>query len=132
MTSDKLYGLAFEYKKTKLWNHLSDTQVFALELSGGRVGYISIMGRAGGHCALGLFIGDEGFNSFRVIAQADPMMMSQLEFHEHLIQQTCLQCIFENYLKAKMALPRKNGKTPGDMPAAMESESAEETRIRIL
>ncbi len=95
MTSDKLYGLAFEYKKTKLWNHLSDTQVFALELSGGRVGYISIMGRAGGHCALGLFIGDEGFNSFRVIAQADPIMMSQLEFHEHLIQQTCLQCIFE-------------------------------------
>ena len=53
MISDKLFALAFEYKKTKLWNHLSDTQVFALELSGGRVGYISIMGRAGGQSDTG-------------------------------------------------------------------------------
>lgn len=95
MTSDKLYGLAFEYKKTKLWNILRDTEVFAVKLSGGRIGYISIMGMAGGHCALGLFIGDDGFDSFRAIAQTDPMTMSQLKFQEHILQQICLQCAFE-------------------------------------
>ena len=60
MTSDKLYGLAFEYKKTRLWKVLGDMEVFAVKLSADRIGYISIMGYLGEHCALGLYIGEEG------------------------------------------------------------------------
>lgn len=95
MTSDKLYELAFEYKKKKLWKMLRDTEVFAVKLSGGRIGYVSVMGAAGGHCALGLYIGVDGFNSFRAIAETDPTMMTPLKFQEHILQQICLQCAFE-------------------------------------
>ncbi|MDO4328515.1 MAG: hypothetical protein Q4C66_04165 [Lachnospiraceae bacterium] len=46
MISDQLYTLAFAYKKTKLWETLRDTEIFAVRLSGGRIGFISIMGAA--------------------------------------------------------------------------------------
>lgn len=95
MISDKLFGLAFEYKKTKLWNILWDQDVFAVKLSGGRIGYISIMGAAGRHCALALYIGDEGFNSFHTVASVDDYVLPPLEAHERLLKQDCLQCAFE-------------------------------------
>lgn len=95
MISDKLFGLAFEYKKTKLWDILWDQDVFAVKLSGGRIGYISIMGAAGRHCALALYIGDEGFNSFRTAARVDDYVLPPLEAHERLLKQDCLQCAFE-------------------------------------
>lgn len=95
MISDKLYQLAFEYKKTKLWKILWDTQVFAVKLSDGNMGYISIMGMAGEHCALALYIGADGLDSFRTIAKANQFMMAPMEFQESLLQQNCLQCVFE-------------------------------------
>lgn len=94
MISDKLYALAFSYKKTKLWNILWDMDVFAVKLSDGRIGYISIMGAAGAHCALGLYIGEDGFNSFRMMAKADRFEMSHFQFQEYMLQQNCLQCAF--------------------------------------
>ena len=71
MISDRLYELAFEYKKRKLWKILWDLQLFGVKLSDDRIGYISIMGAAGEHCALGLYVGDEGMESFRTIARAN-------------------------------------------------------------
>lgn len=94
MISDRLYGLAFEYKKTKLWDRLWDTQVFAVKLSDGRIGYISVMGNAGQHCALGLYIGREGLDSLRRVERADEFSMPLYEFQELLSQQDCLQCVF--------------------------------------
>ena len=44
MASDRLYELAFAYKKTKLWERISDSQLFAVELLNGEIGYICIMG----------------------------------------------------------------------------------------
>ena len=52
MISDKLFGLAFEYRKTRLWDILFDQDVFAVKLSGDRIGYIRIMGAAGKDGAL--------------------------------------------------------------------------------
>lgn len=95
MISDKLFGLAFEYKKTKLWNILWDRDIFAVKLSDGRIGYISIMGAAGKHCALGLYIGEDGFQSFRSIIDVDEYLLPPLAAHEHLLKQDCLQCAFE-------------------------------------
>lgn len=95
MIEDQLYALAFEYKKTKLWNILWDMDVFAVKLSDGNIGYISIMGAGGEHCALGLYIGAKGFQSFRILAEADHSKMNMLQMHEHILQQDCLQCAFE-------------------------------------
>lgn len=95
MISDRLYELAFEYKKRKLWKILWDLQLFGVKLSDDRIGYISIMGAAGEHCALGLYVGEEGMESFRTLARANRYQLSPLEFQEHLLQQNCLQCAFE-------------------------------------
>ncbi len=95
MISDKLYELAFEYKKTKLWEILWDTELFAVKLSGGRIGYISIMGAGGEYCALALYIGEEGFRSFCETAKADRLTMAPIEFQEYMLRQNCLQCAFE-------------------------------------
>ena len=56
MISDKLYQLAFEYKKTKLWKKLWDTDLFAIQPPDGPICYICVMGAAGDHCAIGAYI----------------------------------------------------------------------------
>ena len=63
MTRNDLYAAAFRYKRTKLWKKLSESELFAIRLRNGETGYISIMGEYGELCALGLYIGDEGFRS---------------------------------------------------------------------
>jgi len=94
MISDRLYGLAFAYKKTKLWEKMPDTYLFGVKLSDGRIGYISIMGMSGQHCALGLYIGSEGLDSLRRLERADEFTMSRYVLQELMMQQDCLQCIF--------------------------------------
>lgn len=96
MISDKLYGLAFEYKKKKLWEKVWDSELFAVKLADGRIGYISIMGAAGQHCALGLYIGNKGLDSFRAMIRADGILMFPFDFQEQVLQQDCLQCSFES------------------------------------
>ena len=76
------------------WKKLSDTEIFAVRLPEDRIGYISVMGMAGGHCALGLYIGEEGLNSFRRMAKADWAAMNPFTFQEQFLQQNCLQCVF--------------------------------------
>lgn len=96
MICDKLFELAFAYRKTKLWEFLSDTDLFAVKLTNDRIGYISIMGAAGELCAVGLYIGEEGFNSYRAIAKAGQFFLPAFEMQEHVLRQSCLQCAFEN------------------------------------
>lgn len=93
MICDKLYQLAFEYKKTKLWRVLWDTEIFAIKLSDGRIGYISIMGFRREHCAFALYIGEEGFDSLREAVREDGFL-STMEFSENMLRQRCLQCEF--------------------------------------
>lgn len=95
MISDRLYALAFEYKKTKLWNILWDTEIFAVKMSDGEIGYISIMGMKGEHCAVGLYIGQKGIDSIRIITKLNQFMISSGIADEMLLQIQCLQCVFE-------------------------------------
>lgn len=95
MISDRLYELAFAYRKTKLWEVLWDTEMFGVKLPDGRTGFVSIMGAAGRHCALGVYIGTRGLDSFRIMSKADQFQMEVFEFQEQLMQQECLQCSFE-------------------------------------
>ncbi len=103
MASDKLYKLAFQYKNTKLWKKLYDDEIFAVKLPDGKTGYISIMGMAGDYNAIGLYVGSEGFNSYRIVA--DIYMSgfeSQLLYQECLLRQECLQCTFQNKSELSM------------------------------
>ncbi len=96
MITDQLYELAFLYKKTKLWQKLWDTQLFAITLTEGRTGYISIMGAGGEHNALALYIGQEGLDSYRKMVTLHESAVDPLVFKERLMSQKCLQCAFES------------------------------------
>lgn len=95
MISEQLYELAFRYKKTKLWTIIWDTEIFAVELSDNRIGYVSIMGSGSQHYALALYIGDKAFQGLYSLATVNSVFLTEYEFHEHILQQDCLQCLFE-------------------------------------
>ena len=94
-----MYELAFQYKKTKLWKKLYDSQVFAVRLPDGEMGYCSVMGMLGEHLALAVYIGDRGYQSYRKIAFSgmEPMDPEDAAgYPEWLMAQDCLQCTFES------------------------------------
>ena len=95
MKKDDLYEAAFRYKKSKLWNKLWDNDVFAVHLSNGHIGYISIMGKNGEYNALGLYLDNAGFQSYRIIANAG-VSDSEFRNHEMLLQQRCLHMALES------------------------------------
>ena len=104
MNREILYDAAFRYKKAGLWKKLWDSDLFAIKLKNGEIGYVSIMGRLGEYNAIALYIGNEGFNSYRVMANGRPTG-SPFKDHEILIKQKCLQ----------MALERKDGLLPEEV-----------------
>lgn len=95
MASDKLYDLAIQYKKTRLWKKLKDTELFAFTTTDGEIAYCSVMGELGEHIALALYVGEEGLDSYRKLHDGNTAM-KQLEAQEILLSQDCLQCSYEN------------------------------------
>ena len=96
ITRDKLYDTAFRYKKAGLWKKLWDNDVFAIKLKSGETGFVSILGKNGEFNALNLYIGEEGFQSYRKMADyATDFTRSPFKDHEMLIQQVCLQMALE-------------------------------------
>ena len=105
MATEKMYDLAFQYKRTKLWKKMLDSELFAVRFSDGEIGYCCVMGLAGEHIALGVYVGAEGFQSFRELAFQEtdsvyemlgipaPMNFASAEL---AFRQSCLQCSFEN------------------------------------
>jgi hypothetical protein len=96
-----MYELAFQYKQTKLWKRLFDSDLFAVKLSDGEIGYCCVMGFLGEHIALALYVGDEGFQSYRELAFRDAPDFSEPDFNSLFeaswaLRQVCLQCSFEN------------------------------------
>lgn len=96
MASDKLYAAAFQYKKTKIWKKLWDDNIFAVRMPDGELGYICVMGASGEYCALGVYIGDRGFQSYRKLVEFSGEEMSYFEERELMASQECLQLTLEN------------------------------------
>ena len=98
MVSDRLYELAFAYRKTRLWKRLYDTELFAFHAADGTLCCCCVMGQNGQHLALAVYPGQTGLDSFRRIltAGADMEEMSPARCHALLYSQRCLQCSFEN------------------------------------
>lgn len=95
MNKDKLYDLAFKFKKAALWDRMYEQELFAVKFSDDTLGYCSIMGSEGTHLALGIYLGYEGIDSFRRLSKAAEIK-NVIRFHEVLLCQNCLQCSFED------------------------------------
>ena len=96
MYPDKLYQLAFAFRKAKLWKSLYDNELFAAALPDGEVGYCCVMGAEGEHMALALYVGNKGLDSFRIIQESGGVGVHRLKSYETMLSQDCLQCAFEN------------------------------------
>lgn len=96
MYPDRLYELAFAFRKRKLWKTLYDSELFAVALPNGETGYCSVMGRMGEHLALALYIESRGLDSYRRLQDADSSGPIPLKAREGLFSQVCLQCAFES------------------------------------
>jgi|GEM_PF-1934047 len=91
---EKLYEAAFRFKKTKLWEYLWSSDIFAFRHGDGTIGYVSVMGRGGDLTAVALFDGDEGARSLDGISH-EQYFEYPWEQHEHQCSQLCLSCCFE-------------------------------------
>ena len=93
-----LYSAAIEFKKTAPWDWMHDSDIFGVQDPvSGETGYCCIMGAAGEHFALGVYLGGEGLAGILRILSG--------EFSEQpgeaLFVQKCLMASFEDrtYLK---------------------------------
>ena len=140
-----MYELAFQYKGIKLWQQLYDAELFAVRLSDGAIGYCCVMGMIGEHNALALYVGEEGYQSYCAIRNADQDHMTDQMMGELLTSQDCLQCSFENkdmlseeeleevqqyasnhqkLLRGKNAFPQFTKYRPGRFPWHYDSAAA--------
>ena len=67
MNLDHMYDLAFKFKSTEIWKSVYEDELFAVKLSDDRIAFCSIMGNTGQHIAFALYIGAEGYESFRTL-----------------------------------------------------------------
>lgn len=96
MYSDRLYQLAFAFRKTKLWKSLYESELFAVALPDGEIGYCCVMGSGGEHLALALYVGNKGLDTFRIMQGAGDVETHPLKAYEIMLSQDCLQCSFES------------------------------------
>ncbi|MBR2699041.1 MAG: hypothetical protein IKE76_10655 [Clostridia bacterium] len=95
MIPDRLFELAFIYKKTKLWKKLWDTQIFGVRFSDGDIGYCCIMGMMGELNAIAVYLGQSGLYSMRTLHD-DPESKDALASMELMHIQDCLMLSFNN------------------------------------
>lgn len=89
---DELLEASFRYRSDKLWKKLKDSDIFAVKLFDGQLGYCSVMGELGECIALALYIGNDGWRCLNNIMNAD---YNAVPFAV-LISQSCLQLELTN------------------------------------
>lgn len=62
--SKKLLDATFAYCETRLWETLTDKDVFAVTLSNGETAYCVVMGNGGMHNAFAIYIGSKEYNTY--------------------------------------------------------------------
>lgn len=68
---DKLYELAYKYRKTKLWKKIYEDQFFAIRLKDGQIGFINIMGAGNEYNAINLTIGEDNLLNFKKVIESN-------------------------------------------------------------
>ena len=91
------FDLAMKFASLGMWNKYWDSDMFAVSLSGGRIGYCCIMGHNGQHYSLAVYIDDEGLSSlYRFVITnigEDGIITADQTLIAH--SQNCLQCYFD-------------------------------------
>ena len=94
MPSKDLYLLAADFRKTRLWERLGESELFAVEMPDGEIGYVSVMGAMGEHLALAVYPGSIGLESYRLLWQSSDELSDTVRT-EHMMSQDCVMCSFE-------------------------------------
>ena len=99
MYPDKLYQLAFAFRKTNLWKSLYESELFAVALPDGEIGYCCVMGSGGEHLALALYVGNKGLDTFRIMQGAGEVEAHPLKAYETMLSQDscyvfCIAVVF--------------------------------------
>lgn len=88
-----LYSAAVKFKKLKPWEWMYDSDIFGVQNpETGEIGYCCVMGRAGEHFALGVYLGREGLDNLSSMLSGEIVP----DFPETLYSQKCLMASFEN------------------------------------
>lgn len=145
MASDKLYELAFKYKKTKIWKKFWNAEIFAVQFLDGEIGYIHITGMAGYYNSFEVYVGEKAYTTYMNILNS--YSVSSLFYQEVMLQQDCLQCTFSNkdnleedereeviqyarkhgiMLRGRNSYPQFKKYQPGYVPWKLEKEQDEE------
>lgn len=115
----QLETLAQEFYKTKLWELLSDSDIFAVELEDGRIAYCCVMGNVGKHIGLGIYIGARGFRTYLDTITLNVSKDHKLAF-ERIANFNCVQLAFNENGKADFyahrthKVPEPDNCTPED------------------
>jgi hypothetical protein len=89
----ELYDATLEFKRLECWNWMWDSDVFGVQNpESGEVGYCCVMGGAGVHFALAVYLGTEGLQTYRKIQRNG----FSLPPFDALILQRCLMASFED------------------------------------
>ncbi|MCM1148814.1 MAG: hypothetical protein NC319_01830 [Butyricicoccus sp.] len=116
MYPDQLYDLALAFRKTKLWKRLYDSELFAVSLSNGEIGYCCVMDCLGEHIALAVYIGEQGLDSYCRLQKLSYVPMNALQAQEFMLSQYCLQCLLgtkDILSPQELAAVRSYGKARG-------------------
>lgn len=89
----ELYEAAVAFKQAQPWKWLYDADIICVENPKDKMmGYCSVMGRAGEHFALGVYLGMEGLYGFNQLMRH----AGTIPGHQTLHYQNCLMCSFED------------------------------------
>jgi len=100
---EKLIPLAFEFRQEELWLLLADNDIYAVQLRDGRIGYCSVMGNGGSHYALGLYLGNVGWNSYLDICSMENCM-TEADMAQVAYRLDCINC---DYMDQRDIRPSK-------------------------
>lgn len=88
----RLYETAIKVKQLAPWTRMSETDMFAVEdPESGRLGFVSVMGRAGEHFGVAVYLGSDGLAGFMMLQEARGAVTPEVFF---MIPQ--LQASFED------------------------------------
>lgn len=86
---------ALRFRRCALFETLNDSQIFAVTLPDGHIGYCCCMGNGGEHFALALYRGSEGFSTY-LNSLKSGYDIDSLEMFERHMSFHAVNCDFEN------------------------------------